>query len=178
MSLLSYVSASGAIASSIFIFSLFWNGAVDGTGFHGKGRVFNLSGIPSAVSLYAFCYSAHPILPTLYNSMRNKSHYSGVLFVSFSACTFGYAAAAILGYLMFGQEVESQVTLNLHTGKLMTIPLFGYLMSLVGAMLSVSASILVPSICYLKISGAYKRFGSEMIVNYLIIVMGVAIAVF
>jgi vesicular inhibitory amino acid transporter len=78
MSLLSYVSASGAIASSIFILSLFWNGAVDGTGFHGKGRVFNLSGIPSAVSLYAFCYSAHPILPTLYNSMRNKSHYSGV----------------------------------------------------------------------------------------------------
>ncbi|GAU27655.1 hypothetical protein TSUD_126010 [Trifolium subterraneum] len=136
MSLLSYVSASGAIASSIFILSLFWNGAVDGTGFHGKGRVFNLSGIPSAVSLYAFCYSAHPILPTLYNSMRNKSHYSGVLFVSFSACTFGYAAAAILGYLMFGQEVESQI------------------------------------------SGAYKRFGSEMIVNYLIIVMGVAIAVF
>jgi vesicular inhibitory amino acid transporter len=59
-----------------------------------------------------------------------------------------------------------------------TIPLFGYLMSLVGALLSVSASILVPSICYLKISGAYKRFGSEMIVNYLIIVMGVAIAVF
>ncbi|KAK2386701.1 amino acid transporter AVT1I [Trifolium repens] len=236
MSLLSYVSASGAIASSIFILSLFWNGAVDGTGFHGKGRVFNLSGIPSAVSLYAFCYSAHPILPTLYNSMRNKSHYSGVLFISFLACTFGYAAAAILGYSMFGQEVESQVTLNLHTGKLssriaiyttlvnpiakyalmltpvinaikmkvscnysnkrvthmiistsllvssliiaVTIPLFGYLMSLVGALLSVSASILVPSICYLKISGAYKRFGSEMIVNYLIIVMGVAIAVF
>ncbi|WJX47920.1 hypothetical protein P8452_34555 [Trifolium repens] len=27
-------------------------------------------------------------------------------------------AAPILGYLMFGQEVESQVTLNLHTGKL------------------------------------------------------------
>jgi hypothetical protein len=36
----------------------------------------------------------------------------------FLACTFGYAAAPILGYLMFGQEVESQVTLNLHTGKL------------------------------------------------------------
>ncbi|KAI5408558.1 hypothetical protein KIW84_054414 [Lathyrus oleraceus] len=233
MSLLSYVSAGGALASSIFIVSLLWNGAIDGTGFHGKGRVFNWSGVPSAVSLYAFCYSAHPVLPTLYNSMRNKTHFSGVLIVSFSACTFGYAAAAILGYLMFGQEVESQVTLNLQTGKLssrvaiyttlvnpiakyalmltpvinaikmkvscnkrvthmiistsllvssliiaVTIPLFGYLMSLVGALLSVSASILVPSICYLKISGDYKRFGSGMIINYSIIVMGVAIAVF
>jgi solute carrier family 32 (vesicular inhibitory amino acid transporter) len=59
-----------------------------------------------------------------------------------------------------------------------TIPLFGYLMSLVGALLSISASILVPSICYLKISGSYKRFGCEMVINYAIIVMGVAIAVF
>lgn len=136
---------------------------------------------------------------------------------------------------MFGEEVESQVTLNLQTGKLssrvaiyttlvnpiakyalmltpvinavkvkvschyhnkrlthmlvstslligsliiaVAIPLFGYLMSLVGALLSVTASILVPSVCYLKISGAYKRFGSEMIINYSVIVMGVTIAV-
>lgn len=135
---------------------------------------------------------------------------------------------------MFGEEVESQVTLNLQTGKLsarvaiyttlvnpitkyalmltpiinaiknklschhnnrrlahvlistslllsslivaVAIPLFGYLMSLVGALLSVTASILVPSVCYLKISGAYMRFGSEMIINYAIIVMGFTIA--
>jgi len=79
LSLLSYVSAGGALAALIFIFSLLWNGAIDGTGFHGKGRVFvNWSGIPSAVSLYAFCFGAHPILPTLYNSMKNKSHFSTV----------------------------------------------------------------------------------------------------
>jgi len=154
--------------------------------------------------------------------------------VCFSVCTLGYAAAGVLGYLMFGQEVESQVTLNLPTSKFsshvamfttlvnpitkyalmltpvinalkskiswhynkrfthtlvstslllsslilaVTIPLFGYLMSLIGALLSVSASILVPSVCYLKISGAYKTFGSDMIINYSIIVMGVTIAV-
>ncbi|KAL5077105.1 hypothetical protein RYX36_016089 [Vicia faba] len=233
MSLLSYVSAGGALASSIFILSLLWNGAIDGTGFHGEVRALNWTGIPSAVSLYAFCYSAHPVLPTLYNSMKTKSQFSRVLIISFSTCTFGYAAAAFLGYLMFGQEVESQVTLNLQTGKLssriaiytnlvnpiakyalmltpvvnavkakvssnkrvthmiistsllvtslviaVAIPLFGYLMSLVGALLSISASTLVPSICYLKISGDYKRFGRSMIINYSIIIMGVAIAVF
>ncbi|KAL2333002.1 hypothetical protein Fmac_014215 [Flemingia macrophylla] len=234
LSLLSYVSASGALATSIFLLSLFWNGTIDGTGFHAKGTLFRLSGMPAAVSLYAFCYSAHPILPTLYNSMRNKSQFSRVLSVCFSICTLGYAAAGVFGYLMFGQEVESQVTLNLPTNKFsshvaifttlvnpitkyalmitpvinaikrkvswhhnkrfthmlvsttvlisslivaLAIPLFGYLMSLIGALLSVSASILVPSVCYLKISGAYKRFGSEMIINYSIIVMGVAIAI-
>ncbi|KAL1370150.1 amino acid transporter AVT1I [Arachis duranensis] len=235
LSLLSYVSASGALASTVFLLSLLWNGTIDGTGFHGKGTVFRWSGIPAAVSLYAFCYSAHPVLPTLYNAMRNKNQFSSVLFVCFLVCTLGYAAAAILGYLMFGEDVESQVTLNLPTGKFssqvaiyttlvnpiakyalmltpivnavknkiscnyrkkrlthvivstsllistlvvaVAIPLFGYLMSLVGALLSVSASILVPSVCYLKISGAYKRFGSEMIINYSIIVMGVTIAI-
>ncbi|KAG4974705.1 hypothetical protein JHK87_031526 [Glycine soja] len=234
LSMLSYVSASGALASSIFLLSIFWNGTIDGTGFHAKGTIFRLSGIPAAVSLYAFCYSAHPILPTLYNSMRDKSQFSKVLSACFTVCTLGYAAAGVLGYLMFGQEVESQVTLNLPTGKFsshvaifttlvnpitkyalmltpvinavknkvswhynkrfthmfvstsmlistlivaVAIPLFGYLMSLIGALLSVSTSILMPSVCYLKISGAYKRFGSEMIINYSIIMMGVTIAV-
>ncbi|KAG4994858.1 hypothetical protein JHK84_031825 [Glycine max] len=234
LSMLSYVSASGALASSIFLLSIFWNGTIDGTGFHAKGTIFRLSGIPAAVSLYAFCYSAHPILPTLYNSMRDKSQFSKVLSACFTVCTLGYAAAGVLGYLMFGQEVESQVTLNLPTGKFsshvaifttlvnpitkyalmltpvinavknkvswhynkrfthmfvstsmlistlivaVAIPLFGYLMSLIGALLSVSTSILMPSVCYLKISGAYKRFGSEMIINYSIIIMGVTIAV-
>ncbi|WVY94403.1 hypothetical protein V8G54_033491 [Vigna mungo] len=234
LSMLSYVSASGALASSIFLLSLFWNGTIDGTGFHAKGKLFRFTGIPAAASLYAFCYSAHPILPTLYNSMRDKTQFSRVLSTCFSVCTLGYAAAGVLGYLMFGQEVESQVTLNLPTSKFsshvaifttlvnpitkyalmltpvinavknkiswhynkrlthtlvstsilvsslivaVAIPLFGYLMSLIGALLSVSASILVPSVCYLKISGAYKTFGSEMIINYSIIVLGVTIAV-
>ncbi|KAJ1387050.1 Amino acid transporter, transmembrane domain [Sesbania bispinosa] len=234
LSLLSYVSASGVLASSIFILSLFWNATIDGTGFHGKGTLLRWSGMPTSISLYAFCYGSHPILPTLYHSMRNKSQFSSVLFVCFLVCTLGYAVAAVLGYLMFGEEVNLQVTLNLQTSRwssrvaiyttlinpitkyaltltpvlnaiksnvpcrynkrlthilvstsslisslivAVAIPLFGYLMSLVGALLSISALILVPSVCYLKISGTYKRFGFEMIINYSIIVMGVIVAI-
>ncbi|TKY47188.1 Vacuolar amino acid transporter 1 [Spatholobus suberectus] len=235
LSMLSYVSASGVLASSIFLLSLLWNGTIDGTGFHAKGTtLFRLSGIPTAVSLYALSYSSHPIIPSLYISMRKKSQFSKVLFVCFLACTLVYAAVAVLGYLMFGEDVKSQVTLNLpsdkfsshvaiyttlinpitkyalnltpaihaiknkvscHYNKRLThmlvgtsllistlivavaIPLFGSIMSLAGALLSISASILVPSVCYLKISGAYNRFGSEMIINYSIIVMGVLMAV-
>ncbi|KAK4274836.1 hypothetical protein QN277_018006 [Acacia crassicarpa] len=234
LSLLSYVSATGALASAVFLLSLLWNAALDGTGFNGKGTVFRWSGIPNAVGLYAFCYSAHPVLPTLYTSMRNRSRFSSVLAICFSLCTLGYAAAAVLGYLMFGQDVQSQVTLNLPSGELssrvaifttlvnpiakytlmltptinaaksmvpshynktlthlvvstsllisnliiaVAIPLYGYLMALAGSLLCVSTSILVPSVCYLKISGAYRRFGSDMIISYSIIAMGVAIAV-
>jgi len=157
-----------------------------------------------------------------------------VLVACFLACTLFYAAVAVLGYLMFGEDVKSQVTLNLPGGKFssyvaiyttlinpitkyalnlsptiiairnniswkysksfthmlvgtsllistlivaVAIPLFGSIICLAGALLSVLVSILVPSVCYLKISGAYKRFGCEMIINCMIIVIGVLIAV-
>jgi len=67
--MLSYVSATGVLASSIFLLSLLWSGTFDGTGFHANG-------IPTAISLYALCYSSHPIIPSLYISMRNKSQFS------------------------------------------------------------------------------------------------------
>ena len=60
----------------------------------------------------------------------------------------------------------------------LTVPFFGYLMSLVGALLSVSASFLVPCVFYLKISGTYRKLGCEMIINYSIILISSAIATF
>lgn len=41
-----------------------------------------------------------------------------VLLLSFIICTLTYLTLAILGYLIYGQNVQSQVTLNLPTEKL------------------------------------------------------------
>ncbi|GMY13662.1 amino acid transporter AVT1I-like isoform X2 [Fagus crenata] len=192
LSLLSYISASGVLASIIILGSILWTGEFDGIGFHQEGTLINWSGIPTAVSLYAFCYCAHP-----------------VLVVCFILCTLSYASMAVFGYLMFGSNVQSQITLNLPIEKLssrvaiyttlvnpiakyalmvtpivnatkswfpcaynkrmlgllistslvistvivaLVVPFFAYLMSLVGAFLSVTASIILPCLCYLKIS--------------------------
>lgn len=78
LSLLSYVSASGVLASIIILGSILWTGAFEGIGFHQKGVLLNWNGIPSAVSLFAFCYCAHPVFPTLYTSMKNKGLFSNV----------------------------------------------------------------------------------------------------
>lgn len=59
----------------------------------------------------------------------------------------------------------------------LTIPFFGLLMSLIGAFLSITASILLPCLCYLKISGAYQRFGLEMLIIGCILVFGIAVLV-
>ncbi|XP_024038020.1 amino acid transporter AVT1I isoform X2 [Citrus clementina] len=233
LSLLSYVSASGVLASVITLGSIVWTGAFDGVGFHQKGTLVNWKGIPSSISLYAFCYCAHPVFPTLYTSMKKKHQFSYVLLVCFFLCTFIYASMAIFGYMMFGSEVQSQITLNLPTSKLssrlaiyttlvnpiakyalmvtpivnsikmrastqyskrpysllistplvistvivaLVVPFFGYLMTLVGAFLSVTASVILPCLCYLKISGAYRRYGIEMIAILGIVSIGFIVA--
>ena len=83
LSLLSYVSASGVLASAIILLSIVWTGAFDGVGFQQEGTLINWSGIPTAVSLYAFCYCAHPVFPTLYTSMKNKHQFSNVSIMAY-----------------------------------------------------------------------------------------------
>ncbi|KAL5167343.1 Protein NRT1/ PTR FAMILY 7.3 [Glycine soja] len=234
LSLLSYVSASGVFASAFIILSISWTATFDEVGFHQKGTSVNWNGIPTAVSLYAFCYCAHPVFPTLYNSMTNKHQFSNVLLLCFLLTTVGYASMAIIGYLMFGADVESQITLNLPLNKVssklaiyitlvnpiskyalmatpitnalkdllpstyknrvtnilvstvmvigttivaLVVPFYGYLMSLVGAFLSVTASILLPCFCYLKISGSYRRFECETVIIVIIIIPAIVMGI-
>ncbi|XP_058092102.1 amino acid transporter AVT1I-like [Magnolia sinica] len=112
LSLLAYISAGGVLASIAVVVSVFCTGA-ESVGFHQKGRLFNFSGIPTAISIYAFCYGGHAVYPTIYASMRNKKRFNCILLLCFLLCTINYGIMAVTGYLMFGDDVKSQVTLNL-----------------------------------------------------------------
>ncbi|KAJ6811972.1 vacuolar amino acid transporter 1-like [Iris pallida] len=97
--------------------SMGWS--IDGVGFHGRGTLIDFEGIPyTALSLFAFCYSGHVVFPTIYSSMKDRTMFPKVLFVCFTLCTLNYGLMAVVGYLMYGQAVNSQVTLNLPVGKL------------------------------------------------------------
>lgn len=78
LSIISYVSATGVLASFVILGSVWWGATFDEIGFHEKGNLIQWKGIPTAVSLYAFCYCAHPVFPTLYISMRKKQQFSAV----------------------------------------------------------------------------------------------------
>lgn len=234
LGVLAYVSASGVLASAVLVLCVLWAAVVDGVGFQGKGTsLLNVRGLPTALGLYTFCYCGHAIFPTLCNSMKEKDKFSKVLVICFVACTLNYGSMAILGYLMYGDEVESQVTLNLPEGKLssrlaiytalinpfskyalmvtpvataieerllagnnkrsmnmlirtfivlstviiaLTVPFFGHLMALVGSLLSVMASMLLPCICYLKIFGLARCSRAEVALIGAIIVLGSLVA--
>nr|KJB80193.1 hypothetical protein B456_013G085800 [Gossypium raimondii] len=233
LALLAYVSAGGVLASFILVICIFWVGAVDKVGFHENYLDLNWRGMPIAISMFAFCYCGHAVFPTLCSSMKDRSKFSKVLLVCFITSTINYGSMAVMGYLMFGEHLKSQVTLNLPIKKMttkiaiyttlinpltkyaiitapittaieetslfrnsrslsilirtalvistvivaLTIPFFGYVMAFIGSFLSVTASMLLPCLCYLKLNKAAQKMGLELIIIVAILVAGLFIGV-
>ncbi|WZZ91227.1 hypothetical protein YC2023_119806 [Brassica napus] len=66
-----------SVLSVLILASIFWVGAFEGVGFkNNDSKIFRINGVTTSVSLYAFCYCAQPVFPTLYTSMKNKRQFS------------------------------------------------------------------------------------------------------
>ncbi|TKW28593.1 hypothetical protein SEVIR_3G341600v4 [Setaria viridis] len=113
LSLLSYLSAGGVIATITVIVCLFWVGIGEGIGFHPSGAIVNVTHLPVALGLYGYCYSGHSVFPNIYSSMKDRSQFPFVLLFCFTVVTLVYAGVAVSGFLMFGESTMSQFTLNL-----------------------------------------------------------------
>jgi len=230
MSVLSYISAGGVVASVLAATCLFWVGLVDNVGFQIETtKALNLSSFPVAIGLYGYCYSGHAVFPNIYTSMAKKSQYPMVLLTSFCICGVLYAAVAVMGYMMFGESTESQFTLNLPTNLVaskiavwttvvnpftkyaltispvamsleelipsdhmkshiysilirtglvlstlvvaLCIPFFGLVMSLIGSLMTMLVTLILPCLCFLSIlKGKITRFQVSLCV--LIIAVG------
>ncbi|XP_047057217.1 amino acid transporter AVT1I-like [Lolium rigidum] len=122
LSVLAYVSAVGLVASAALTASLAWAAIAAEHGFHATkaSTVLNMRGLPTSLSLYFVCFSGHGVFPTVYSSMKKKKDFPKVLLISSVLCSLNYALTAILGYLLYGDDVQAQVTLNLPTGKMYT----------------------------------------------------------
>ncbi|KAM3248367.1 amino acid transporter AVT1C isoform X1 [Capsicum annuum] len=116
LSVLSYISVGGVVASVLVVLCLYWAGLVDHVGFESKGTVLNLPTFPVSIGLYGFCYSGHAVFPNIYTSLADRSQFPAVLLTSFGMVTLLYGGTAVLGYLMFGDSAESQFTLNMPKG--------------------------------------------------------------
>ncbi|KAL1193862.1 Amino acid transporter AVT1F [Cardamine amara subsp. amara] len=113
LSLLSYLSAGGVFSSILLALCLFWVGSVDGVGFHPGGQALDLANLPVAIGIFGFGFSGHAVFPNIYSSMKEQSKFPLVLLTSFGFCVFFYIVVAICGYSMFGEDIQSQFTLNM-----------------------------------------------------------------
>lgn len=173
-----------------------------------------------------------------YYAKRNRCFFllfDRFLLICFMICTLGYGLMGVIGYLMYGESLRSQVTLNLplknigssiaiyttlinpftkfallitpvaeaiedslHFGKNRTysviirtglvlsttmvalvVPFFAYVVALTGSFLSSTVTILLPCICYLKITSSRisTKHGLELLVCLGIIMIGMGIIV-
>ncbi|XP_020592227.1 vacuolar amino acid transporter 1-like [Phalaenopsis equestris] len=112
LSILSYISAGGVIASILVVSCLFWVGLIDNIGYKNEGSLINFSGISIAIGLYGYSYSGHAIFPNIYSSLKNKNEFPAVLFTSFVISALLFAGVAIMGFALFGESTQSQFTLN------------------------------------------------------------------
>ncbi|KAL5709973.1 Amino acid transporter avt1c [Ranunculus cassubicifolius] len=214
LSILSYISAGGVIASVLVVCCLFWVGLVDKIGFESKGTILNIPTLPVAVGLYGYCYSGHAVFPNIYTSMAKPNQYPSVLLTSFAVVTILYAGVAVMGYSMFGETTSSQFTLNMPQDLVaskvalwttlipanrmkshmyailirtalvistlivaLSIPFFGLLMALIGSLLTMLVTLILPCACFISIlRGKVTRFQASLCT--LIIIVGVIASIF
>ncbi|CAM6099888.1 unnamed protein product [Calypogeia fissa] len=113
MSSLSFISVGGVVTSLVVIVALAWAGLFGGVGFHYSPPLLNLRNLPIVSGIYAYCYSGHILIPNIYSGMANPAQFPRVSMAAFSVATVIYGTTAILGVTMFGEDTQSQITLNI-----------------------------------------------------------------
>ncbi|KAJ0513432.1 putative amino acid transporter, transmembrane domain-containing protein [Helianthus annuus] len=208
---ISLLSATGVVSTVMVLLCVFWLGTVN-VGFHENGPPIKFGGIAFALGVYGFCFSGHCVFPNIYQSMADKTKFTKAMIICFVLCVFLYGIVAVMGFLMFGEQSLSQITLNMPQDAIASkvalltvivnpftkyallmnplasaieellpakiansywcfiilrialvassicvafaLPFFGLLMALMGSVLCILTSLILPALCFLRINGS------------------------
>jgi len=124
--LLSYLSVVGTVSTLAVVFAVIASAVAEGDvtpriaiDLHdadphaGARALYRGAGLPLSLGLFAYCFSGHAIVPSIYTSMARPRDFEKMIDYTFVVVLVGCLAVSASGYLMFGSLVEDQVTLSL-----------------------------------------------------------------
>ena len=123
LSFLSYFSVVGTFASTFLCLSVIYLGFVlKKDSDYGGGsyidpshtdRFTDLNSAPFSIGLVMVGFAGHACFPSIKLSLSNQEDYNAVLNTSYLVCFTFYTSIAILGYLMYGVNVDEEITFNI-----------------------------------------------------------------
>ncbi|PWA82437.1 vacuolar amino acid transporter 1 [Artemisia annua] len=170
----------GLLSTILVVFCLVFVGVFD-TGFKGSNKTFfTNSTLHKSIGFFSFCFCGHSVLPLVFSVVKDRREYDKLVRIIFFISFVLYTVTACIGYSMFGVKAEAYFTLNLGTKSavsqlvifLTLYPEFdsnytccwsnftspfakpSSLVSLFGSIVGVTMSLLIPSLCYLRINMA------------------------
>ena len=73
----------------------------------------DLNSAPFSIGLVMVGFEGHACFPSIKLSLSNQKDYNAVLNTSYLVCFTFYTSIAMLGYLMYGVNVDEEITFNI-----------------------------------------------------------------
>lgn len=120
LSSISFLSTIGILMSLVIFLSVAFTPIFGNIKVNHDIPLLHLHSVPSISGIYIYSYAGHVVFPNLYKSMKDPSKFTKVSIMSFSIVTILYMTLGFMGAKMFGSEVNSQITLSMPRGFIVT----------------------------------------------------------
>nr|XP_043624826.1 amino acid transporter AVT1H [Erigeron canadensis] len=120
LSSISFLSTGGIIMSLMIFVTVVCTALFGAVSANKSIPALQLRNIPHISGLYIFSYGGHIVFPDIHRAMKDPSKFTKVSIVSFTCVTLLYTSLGFVGAKLFGPEVNSQVTLSMPRGNVLT----------------------------------------------------------
>ena len=120
LKILSYTSIIGILSTVALIIVIFIDGVYKP---HGPGSLReplptswtpdHWTTLPLALGLFMAPFGGHGVFPQVYVDMQDRRKFARSIWISYGFTVFVSFCVAIMGYCMFGEGIEAEVTVNL-----------------------------------------------------------------